>query len=123
MPKKSRLEAEITNLVVKLQREILGRGPEDARSYIVHDMVILRLKGVLTTVEKHLTKSEKGCQVVKQMREVLRETYAEEEEQIIANVTGCKVISSHSDISTKTGERIEIFILDRNLEELLQNQS
>lgn len=30
-------------------------------------------------------------------------------------LTNCKVLSSHSDISTKTGERIEVFIMDRDV--------
>ncbi|MGE5417788.1 MAG: DUF2294 domain-containing protein [Acidobacteriota bacterium] len=117
MNKKSKLEQEVTSQIVKFQRELVGRGPEDAKTYIIEDMVVLRLKGVLNTEEKHLARTEKGRQVVKQIRQVLRETYAAEEEEIIAKATGCQVISSHSDISTKTGEKIEIFILDKNLEQ------
>ncbi|MGE5405166.1 MAG: DUF2294 domain-containing protein [Candidatus Saccharibacteria bacterium] len=117
MQKKNRLEQEITSQIVKFQRELVGRGPEDAKTYIIEDMIVLRLKGVLNTEEKHLSRTEKGRQVVKQIRQVLRETYASEEEELIAKITGCQVISSHSDISTKTGERIEIFILDKNLEQ------
>lgn len=116
MGKKGKLEAEISGAVIKYQRDIIGRGPEDARTYIINDMVVLRLKGVLTVEERHLCSTDRGRQVVKQMRQILRETFAAEVENIIAKLTGCQVISSHSDVSTKTGERVEIFILDRNLE-------
>jgi uncharacterized protein YbcI len=37
----------------------------------------------------------------------------------VENLTHCKVLSSHSDISTKMGERIEVFIVDKDLEKLL----
>ncbi len=115
MGKKSRLESDIVNQIVKFQRDLVGKGPSDARAYIIEDMIILRLKGVLTTEEKHLSRTERGRQIVKQMRHTLRETFAAEEEAIIGQITDCEVISSHSDVSTKTGERVEIFILDKKL--------
>lgn len=39
---------------------------------------------------------------------------------LIQDLTGAKVLSIHNDISTKTGERINIFILDRDLESQLK---
>lgn len=119
MPRKGHLERQIADAVVAFWRELLGRGPEDTRTFILHDMVIVRMKGVLTTEERHLVGSDKGRQLVKQMRVLLREMHLGEIEGVIAAKTGCQVLSSHSDISTKSGERVEIYILDRNLEKLL----
>lgn len=117
MLRKGKLENEIVSQIIKFQRELLGKGPSDAQAFIIEDMIILRLKGVLTTEEKHLAQTDQGRQVVKQMRQILRENFAADAEEIIARITGCSVISSHCDISTKTGERVEIYILDRNLED------
>ncbi|WP_289141160.1 DUF2294 domain-containing protein [uncultured Brevibacillus sp.] len=116
---KKKLEAEISEAFIKFQRELIGRGPQESKTYIVGDMVIARFKGVLTVEEKHLSSHEKGRRIVKEMRELLREMYSEESEQIVERLTGCKVLSSHSDISTKMGERIEVFVLDKDLEKLL----
>lgn len=118
---KKKLEAEISSSFIKFQRELLGRGPQEAKTYIVQDMVIIRFKGVLTTEEKHLVNHENGRRIVKQMRQVLREMYSHEHEKIVEQHTQCKVLSSHSDISTKTGERIEMFIMDKDLEKLLDD--
>lgn len=117
---KKKLEAEISSALIKYQREMLGRGPQEAKTYIVHDMVITRFKGVLTTEEKHLVHHDKGKILVKKMRQILREMYSDEYENIVENFTQCKVLSSHSDISTKTGERIEVFIVDKDLEKSLE---
>ncbi|VBB06249.1 Hypothetical protein LUCI_1467 [Lucifera butyrica] len=117
---KIKLETEISDAFIKFQRTLIGRGPEAARAYIIEDMVLIRLKGVLTVEETHLVKSSKGRQVVKEMRQVLRETFSAEAEDLISHLTGCRVISSHSDISTKTGERVEIYILDVNLEKKIK---
>ncbi|CAH2716575.1 hypothetical protein BACCIP111895_03762 [Neobacillus rhizosphaerae] len=116
---KKKLEAEISSAFITFQRELIGRGPQEAKTYIVQDMVITRFKGVLTTEEKHLVNHDKGRTLVKKMRQVLREMYSQEYEKIVENLTHCKVLSSHSDISTKMGERIEVFIVDKDLEKLL----
>lgn len=116
---KKKLEAEISSAFIKFQRELLGRGPQEAKTYIVQDMVITRFKGVLTTEEKHLVNHDTGRRLVKKMRQVLREMYSSEFEKIVEDLTNCKVLSSHSDISTKMGERIEVFVVDKNLEKLL----
>lgn len=118
---KKKLEAEISSTFIKFQRELIGRGPQEAKTYIVQDMVITRFKGVLTTEEKHLVNHDTGRKLVKQMRQVLREMYSQEFEKIVENLTHCKVLSSHSDTSTKTGERIEVFIVDKDLEKLFED--
>ncbi|WP_050183058.1 DUF2294 domain-containing protein [Domibacillus robiginosus] len=113
---KKKLEAELSEALIKLQRELIGRGPQETKTYIVQDMVIVRFKGVMTVEEKHLAGHKDGRKLVKEMRQVLREMYSNQFEEIVQKHTGCKVLSSHSDMSTKTGERIEIFVIDRNLE-------
>jgi len=38
-------------------------------------------------------------------------------EQAITSVVDCQVISTHSDVSTRTGEKMIMIVVDRNLEE------
>jgi len=118
---KRKLEAEISAAFIKFQRELIGRGPQEAKTYIINDMLISRFKGVLTVEEKHLVNHNSGKKLVKQMRSLLCEMYSQEYEKIVEDLTGCKVLSSHSDISTKTGEKIEVFIMDKDLEKHLEN--
>lgn len=118
---KKKLEIELSEAFIKFQRELIGRGPQEAKTYIVEDMIILRFKGVLTTEEKHLVTHSTGKSLVKKMRQVLREMYSVEYEEIIEKHTGCKVLSSHSDTSTNTGERIEVFVMDRNISKMFDS--
>lgn len=46
-----KLEAEISETFIKFQRDLIGRGPQEAKTYIVGDMVLVRFKGVLTVEE------------------------------------------------------------------------
>ncbi|MBT3880524.1 MAG: DUF2294 family protein [Candidatus Scalindua sp.] len=41
----------------------------------------------------------------------------------ISDITGCKTKSLHSDISTKTGDKVIVFILNQNLESKFKNQA
>lgn len=116
---KGQLEAEISDSMVKLQREQTGRGPNQAHTYIVQDMVIVRMQEVLTPAERQLTGNPHGQSLVKQFHQQMHEIGRKHLEQIIESHTGCKVTSLHSDVSTKTGEQVSIYVLDRDLEAAL----
>ncbi len=114
---KGQLEADISNEITKFEKEQLGRGPKEVRTFIIQDMVLVRLKGVLTLAEKSLVSEKDGARLVKQIRRKLIESSRPLLEKIIEEKTNTKVITIHTDISTQTGERIIVFVLDTNLEE------
>jgi uncharacterized protein YbcI len=116
---KGQIEAEISDAMVKLQREQTGRGPNQAHTYIMEDMVIVRMQEVLTPAERQLTGNPHGQSLVKQFHQQMHEIARKHLEQIIEAHTACRVLSIHSDVSTKTGEQVSIYVLDRNLEVLL----
>jgi uncharacterized protein YbcI len=120
---RGQIENAIAQTMVRFQAELTGHGPTEARCYILEDMVLVRMKGILSKVEERLSRSSEGRRVVKELRQVLREEFRNELEAIIAEHTGCQVTSSHSDISTRTGERVEIYVLDRNLERELARRT
>lgn len=112
---KGQLEAEISRALVKFELEYMGRGPTDARTYLIRDMILVRLKGILTPAEQQLVRVE-GVELLKEVRLKLLEGGRKLLERIIKDLTGCEVISMHSDLSTKTGERIIIFVVDDDVE-------
>ena len=113
---KGQLEAEISNALIAFEKEHMGRGPVDVKTHIIQDMVLIRLKGVLTPAERHLAKDDEGIHLIKQVRAKLLENSNEILADVIKGITGCEVISFHTDISTKTGERIIIITLAEDLE-------
>lgn len=62
------VEAELIQAVVKFEKEYLGRGPLEARAFIIQDMILIRLKGLMTPAEKKLTESREGQILVKETR-------------------------------------------------------
>ncbi len=106
--------------MMQFQREQMGRGPDEARVHILGDLILVRLKNVLTPAERHLTQTLEGRRLIKQMRNELLESTRATLEELVTRMTGCGVVSLHTDISTKTGERIVAMTLDRDLEALLE---
>jgi len=117
---KGQLEADISAAITQFEKDHLGRGPKEARTFIIEDMVLIRLRGVLTPAEEKLAKDERGAQLIKQMRMRLIESSQPLLIQIIEEKIGAKIITVHTDISTSTGERVFIFGLDRNRESELK---
>ncbi len=115
--RQSRVEAAISDEMMAFQHEFVGRGPDRIRTRIVEDLVVVRSFGVLTPAEKQLVKSFEGRRLIKAMRQQVLEAGRSVLEGIVEKHTGAKVISVHSDISTKSGELLDVFVLDRGVEE------
>jgi uncharacterized protein YbcI len=108
------IEAAICEGISRFEQQYMGRGPKDIHTHLIGDFLVIRLQGVLTAAEQQLVKSlptEKGKNLLKQVRTQLIEMARPTLEVLIRNVTGVPVISLHHDISTTTGEEIILFTL------------
>ncbi|MFZ3105749.1 MAG: DUF2294 domain-containing protein [Candidatus Hydromicrobium sp.] len=119
---KGQIESQISEAIIKFEKEYMGRGPMETKTYIIKDMIFIRLKGVLTPAEEQLAKTADGSELIKKTRIQLLEGARLLLENIISDITGYQVKSLHTDISTKTGERIIIFTLYKNLEDKFINE-
>ena len=119
MKTKGEIEAEISQAIVQFEIDYMGRGPKETRAHIVEDLVVVRLKGVLTPAEEQLSKSIDGKELVKKMRATLIDKARPLLYQVIGDITGTKILDLHTDISTESGERVFVFALEDNLEKTL----
>ena len=63
MKTQGEIEAAICEGINRFEREYMGRGPKDIHAYLIDDILLVRLQGVLTAAEQHLAKTlptEKG---------------------------------------------------------------
>jgi uncharacterized protein YbcI len=114
MKTQGEIEAAICEGLTRFEQEYMGRGPKDIRTYLLGDLLIARLQGVLTAAEQQLVKSmpsDKGRTLLKEVRSQLIEAARHVLETMVEAVTGVKVVSLHHDISTTTGEEVVIFTL------------
>lgn len=113
---KGQVEAQIAAAITTFEREQMGRGPREVRAWIIEDMILIRLKDVLTPAEKRLTEDSNGRHLLKGLRTRLIETSRAVLEEMIEDLTGVSIVSLHSDLSIRTGERIVVLTLTENLE-------
>jgi uncharacterized protein YbcI len=112
---KGQIEDEITKAMIQWEKDYMGRGPTEARTDIIRNMIIVTLKGILSQAEKTLAESKEGMTLIKKLRAQLVEQRRSELDEIIYRITSAKVITLHTDVSTKMGERIFVFITDKDL--------
>lgn len=111
------LEAAISRAMIKLEKECTGRGPLETRTFLIEDLVLVRLKGVLTPAEIKLAEAEqRGAYLIKQTRIELTNIKRPQLEAMLAELLGVGLRSLHTDISTRTGERVVVMSLDRRPE-------
>lgn len=114
MKTQGEIEATVCQGINRFEQDYMGRGPKDIHAHLIGDLLVVRLRGVLTAAEQHLVQSlpaEKGRDLLKQVRTHLIETARPVMEVLIQEIMGVKVLSMHHDISTVTGEEVVLFTL------------
>lgn len=114
MKTQGEIEAAICEGVTRFEQEYMGRGPKHIHAYIISDLLVVRLQGVLTAAEQHLVTTlppERGRDLLKQVRTQLIEAARPVLEALVAEITGVEVVSLHHDISVVTGEEVVLFTL------------
>lgn len=114
MKTQGEIQSAISDGMTRFEQEYMGRGPKDVRAYLIDDLIVIRMKGVLTAAEQHLVKAlppEKGRDLLKQVRSQLIEIARPTLVAMVEAITGVSVVSLHHDISTLTGEEVVLFTL------------
>ncbi|MFB6247264.1 MAG: DUF2294 domain-containing protein [Salinibacter sp.] len=116
---KGQIEAAVTEAITQFERDYLGRGPKEAKSFIVENLVVVKLQGILGPAERRLSHEDGGVELIKKMRRRVIESCSDDLSELVAAETGIEVVSMHADISARTGERVFVFTLDDDLEAAL----
>ena len=64
MKTQGELEAANCDGFRRFEQDYMGRGPKEIHSHLLNDLLVIRLQGVLTAAEQHLSTSlpsEKGA--------------------------------------------------------------
>lgn len=116
---KGQIEAKISEGVSKFEVEFMGRGPQKIKTVLVGDLVIIRLMGFLSQAERQIVENNEGVELLKKMRTMLFEKNLSHFHNVINDILPFKILSTHSDVSTVTGEKMIIITFDGNIEETI----
>src|SRR5436853_3385043 len=114
MKTQGEIEAAVCQGISLFEQNYMGRGPKEIHAHLIDDLLVVRLRGVLTVAEQQLVKAlpaEKGRDLLKQVRTQLIEMARPVLEAMVHEASGAKVASLHHDISTTTGEEVILFSL------------
>ena len=101
----------ISNALVGIKKQLYGKGPVKAKTYINDTYVFSVLEGGLTRNEETLLKAGEH-RLVREYRLRFQESVAPTITTAIEEVTGRKVLAYHSQIVFEPDRAFEIFVLD-----------
>ena len=104
--------ATISNDMVRLHKDHLGRGPTKARTYFAgRDTLVCILEDSLTPVERSLTEMGEHSRV-REIRLLFQYTAEQGFIEAVERATGRKVRSFISGIDARTDVSSEVFVLE-----------
>ena len=103
--------AALANAMVGMKKQFYGRGPEAAKAWILDDYVFVALEGGLTRNEETLLADGK-VDVVRSYRLAFQETMTDVVTQAVAEITGRRVLTYHSQIVFGPTRTFEVFVLE-----------
>ncbi len=106
----------ISNEIVQIQKKYLGKGPTKARSYFFDDMLLVVMRGGLTTAEKTMLEFDQA-DTVRQFRQTFQNEMTDRITGVVEEITGRTVINYQSQVMFDPDVVIEIFVFgDRSPE-------
>ncbi len=105
------VRAALANAMVGMKKQYYGRGPTAAKAWILDDYVFVAMEGGLTRNEETLLADGKDA-LVRGYRLSFQETVAPTTMAAVAEITGRKVLTYHSQIVFEPTRTFEIFVLE-----------
>jgi uncharacterized protein YbcI len=109
---RGRMASAVSNAIVRLFAEYLGRGPTKARAVVTGSAIMVILEETLTKAERKQIDSGLGDSV-RDTRRLLQETMREEMIAAVEDLTGRKVIGFLSDHQLDPDIAMESFVFER----------
>ena len=103
--------ADVSRSVVRLHKELYGKGPTRARSYVAGDILVCVLAGGFTRAEITLLAAGKA-EIVRRQREELQEIARTRFTSMIESITGRPVLAWLSSTDEQAQLSAEVFVLE-----------
>jgi uncharacterized protein YbcI len=105
------LQARISNTVVRAMKDLYGRGPTHAKTYICDEYIFCVLSGGMTRDEETMVRGGEE-EAVRDYRLRFQRVIAPELIRRVEDVLQRKVLGYHSQVLFDPDRLVEIFVLD-----------
>lgn len=103
--------SQLSNEMVRAQKKFFGKGPTQAKSYILDDMLIIVMRGGLTTAEQTMLEFGKP-DLVRQFRQMFENEMTARLTGMVEELTGRRVATYQSQIMFDPDVVVEMFMFD-----------
>lgn len=103
--------SQLSNEMVRAQKKFFGKGPTQAKSYILDDMLIIVMRGGLTTAEQTMLDFGKP-DLVREFRQLFENEMTARLTGMVEELTGRKVATYQSQIMFDPDVVVEMFMFD-----------
>jgi uncharacterized protein YbcI len=101
----------LANSMMGIMKQFYGKGPTGAKAWVLDDYVFIAMEGGLTRNEETLLEDGKE-ETVRSYRLAFQETMRDTMMGAVAEITGRRVLTYHSQIVFDPTRAFEIFILE-----------
>jgi uncharacterized protein YbcI len=105
----------LANSMMGIMKQFYGKGPTGAKAWVLDDYVFIAMEGGLTRNEETLLEDGKD-EIVRSYRLSFQETVQDTMMQTVAEITGRRVLTYHSQIVFHPTRAFEIFLLEPRAE-------
>ncbi len=105
------LLSQISTEMVRAQKQFFGKGPTQAKSYILDDLLVVVMRGGLTTAEHTMLEFGHPDQV-RQFRQLFQEEMTERLTTMVEELTGRKVATYQSQVLFDPDVMVEMFVFN-----------
>lgn len=115
-PEGSDLLSRISTEMVRAQKKYFGKGPEQAKSYILDDFLMIVMRGSQTVAEKTMVDFGQADRV-RDFRQSFENEMTAQLTGMVEELTGRKVLGYQSQIIFEPEVVVELFFFDRPAKE------
>jgi uncharacterized protein YbcI len=101
--------ARLSDDMVRAKKQFFGKGPEQAKSYMLDDMLFVVMRGGLTTAEQTMLRFGRQT-MVRQFRQLFEDEMTELLTGLVEEATGRKVVNYQSQIMFDPDVIVEMFV-------------
>jgi uncharacterized protein YbcI len=104
--------ARLSDEMVRAKKQFFGKGPEQAKSYMLDDMLFVVMRGGLTTAEQTMLRFGRE-NMVRQFRQLFENEMTEVLTGLVEQTTGRAVVNYQSQIMFDPDIIVEMFVFDQ----------
>ncbi|MDP9135925.1 MAG: DUF2294 domain-containing protein [Actinomycetota bacterium] len=106
-----RMLAQLSNEMVRVMKRFFGKGPTSAKSYMLDDLLIVVMRGGMTTAEQTMKDFDQEDRV-REFRQVFENEMTDHLTARVEEITGRKVVTYQSQIMFDPDLIVEMFVFD-----------